>query len=450
MSISLHPSAYAAFNEKALALLQLVQAVPRQQPGASTFPSDVHVAASITDKDLIGEMEESATDYQGNTLARYFYIDGKRFGVEQESYGRLRDLASSICSNRNVRDKLSTSYVEKELFDWVRSAFGRDTPEKPFCESLILAANRDIAKTEAWVPIANLEIEAAFFIGRVELRPVLRSVIDAWSIKLTALPETHRKNAEQLFLDIRKKFQGCAAAVISVEAEPLRAFEVSIEQAELTTSLLAIFSLGSLLPDIKCLSTISGSESLSKGTVIFNPGGEVFRMSSAILDVASARPWRLAQKEVVELRKSGLDVISWLLIDDDPNDFKQAILNALVLYSKAAFTSEPIEKVIYVLSSLESMLLKNENEPIQQNLAERIAMFTATELTKRKQIISNIKATYSVRSRYLHHGHLRSELETIREFLMNAWVFYALLLGNAQKFSTRLEFVSAIDDAKLS
>lgn len=450
MPISLHPSACIAFNEKANGLLQLVRDIPRPQSGPSPFSSDVHVAASITEQEIIGDLEESATDYQGNTVARYFHVDGKRFGLEQESYERLRDFASSICSNRDIRDKLSTSYVEKELFDWIKGAFANNAPDSTFCDALTLAANRDISLTTSWIPIANLEIETAFNIGRVELRPVSRSVIDAWAAKTSSNPEANREYAAQLFLDVRKKFQGRAAAVISVEAEPHRAFEVSVELAELATSLLAIFSAGTLLPDTKCLSKISGSETLSKATVIFDPDGDSFRMTTSILDFASARAWRLDQREIVELRKSGLDVISWLLNDNDPNDFKRALLNALIVYSKAAFTSEPIEKIIYVLSSLESMLLKNENEPIQQNLAERIAIFTVGELVKRKQIISNIKAIYGVRSRYLHHGHPKTELDSVREFLMNAWIFYALLLGSAQKFSTRLEFVSVIDDAKLS
>jgi hypothetical protein len=41
-----------------------------------------------------------------------------------------------------------------------------------------------------------------------------------------------------------------------------------------------------------------------------------------------------------------------------------------------------------MLSALESILLKNSNEPIQQNLSERLAVFTAQELAKRKSIIS--------------------------------------------------------------
>ena len=450
MPISLHPSACASFDNKAQALLQHVKPLPIGQSYQANFPSDVPIAASIKEDEIIGEIEESTTDYKGNTVSRCFYIDGVRYGLMQEAYGYLKDLAASICSVRSVRDTLSTSYIGKVLFDWVKGAFSRVIPGQSFCDALISQAEKEIVETTAWVPIANLEIEEPFFIGPVELRPVSRTVVDGWEKVLESIPETYLDNAKKMLLDLRNKFQGRAAAVIKVKAERRRAFEISIEQAQLTASMFALFSPASLLPDIKCLSTISGSEALLQGTVIFSPEGKALHVSSSVLDIASARPWKVSCDEIEELKKSGLGNISALLSEDDPNEFKKAILNALILYSKAAFTSDPVEKVIYVLSSLESMLLKNENEPIQQNLAERIAIFTANELAKRKEIISNIKSTYGVRSRYLHHGHLRSEIETVREFLMNAWVFYRHLLEYADKFSTRLDFVSAIDDAKLS
>lgn len=450
MAVSLHPSAIIAFNEKAEKLLRLVQPTPRPEATRETFPSDVPAAASITEHDIIGDLEESVTDYQGNTVARYFYVNDIRYGLEQESYSLLKDLASAVCSSRSIRDKLSAQYVEKALFDWIRSAFAGQTTTTTFCDALILAAEKDVVQFTSWIPVANLEIETAFPLGYAELRPVSPSVIDAWAKRTSSVPEEHREGASQLFSKIRSRFQGRAAVVTSVEAEPKRAFEAAVELAETATSLLGIFSVGTLLPDVKCISRISGSEVISKATVISNPDGDAFHMTESILDLASAQAWRLGYREIIEMRKSGLDAISGLLLDNEPNDFKRAILNALLIYSKSAFTAEPIEKVIYILSSLESMLLKNESEPIQQNLAERMAIFTAKELAKRKEIIANIKAIYSVRSRYLHHGHIRSELNTIQEFLMAAWVFYVQLLGSTYPFSTRLEFVAAIDDAKLS
>lgn len=74
MPISLHPSACASFDNKAQALLQHVKPLPIGQSYQANFLSDVPIAASIKEGEIIGEIEESTTDYKGNTVSRCFYI----------------------------------------------------------------------------------------------------------------------------------------------------------------------------------------------------------------------------------------------------------------------------------------------------------------------------------------------------------------------------------------
>lgn len=100
-----------------------------------------------------------------------------------------------------------------------------------------------------------------------------------------------------------------------------------------------------------------------------------------------------------------------------------------------------------MLSALESILLKNENEPIQQNLAERIAFFISNNIDGRKKIIRNIKDVYGIRSKYLHHGYSSYELESISEFMLNTQVVIVGLLLNADRFVDKSAF-NAIEDIK--
>ena len=95
-------------------------------------------------------------------------------------------------------------------------------------------------------------------------------------------------------------------------------------------------------------------------------------------------------------------------------------------------------------------MLKNENEPIQQNLAERVAVFSSQTLEERKSLIKLIKSIYGIRSKYLHHGHISSEVELISTFMLRVRVFFFQLLRNVDSFATQEEFVNAIDDDKLA
>ena len=55
------------------------------------------------------------------------------------------------------------------------------------------------------------------------------------------------------------------------------------------------------------------------------------------------------------------------------------------------------DKLVYILASLESILLKNDSEPIQKNLGERMAFLIGPTVEARKTIIANVVETYARR-----------------------------------------------------
>lgn len=81
-------------------------------------------------------------------------------------------------------------------------------------------------------------------------------------------------------------------------------------------------------------------------------------------------------------------------------------------------------KLVAVLVALESMLLNDGSEPIQQNLSERIAFLFGPE--KRSGIKKSVIRAYSLRSKFIHHGHIigTDEIDTLREFLLNVWAAF--------------------------
>jgi len=450
MVINIHPSAASNFNKKAEELIELIEEFQMAEEKKESFTSDLHVTASITDKDIIGNIEVTTSDYKGNTIARFFYFNNKKFGLNEDSYRKLHNIAERLQSLTEIRSKLSCTFVEKALFSWISKKYQKLDVQNLFIEYLDSEAQTVVKKITSWIPIANLEVQSAFPISNSEIRPLSKALIDKWQSKVESLSGENKENAIKLFEKIRKDNQGLASIVTTIEAEPDYASDFALEEAQKITAVLGIFSGATLIPDIKCVSNIKGSENIAQSTIFFENDEDNFQMSSGIIDASSVKHWRLGQREIVEIRKTGLDKISSLLASNSLKDFEKSVLNSLFLYSKSAFTSDPVEKVVHMLSSLESILLKNENEPIQQNLAERIAVFTSQELEERKHIIKTIKSAYSVRSRYLHHGHTSLELKLISEFMMQVWIFFIRLLANIDRFKSQTDFVNAIDDHKLA
>jgi Apea-like HEPN len=450
MVIKIHPSAAINFNTKADELISLIEEFPKLEVRQSSFPSDLHIAASFTEKDIIGDIEEATSDYLGNTVARFFYFGRKKLGLNEENYRNLRDLAERIQSLPTIRSMLSCKFIEKALFSYISKKYKKMDIADFFIEYLNSEAQTVVKTITSWIPIANLEVQCAFPISNSEICPLSKALIDKWQSRFESLIGEDKGDVIKLFEKIRKDNQGLASIVTIIEAEPEYASDYALEEAQKITAILGIFSGATLIPNLKCISNIKGSENVAHSTIFLEDIEDNLKISNGIVDSSSSKFWRLGQREIIEIRKTGLDKISSLLTLSSPKDFEKSVLNSIFLYSKSAFTADPVEKVVHMLSSLESILLKNENEPIQQNLAERIAVFTAQELNERKFIIKTIKSVYGIRSRYLHHGHTSSELKLISDFMMQVWMFYIQILANVDRFRDKNEFINSIDDHKLA
>ncbi|MCK4816048.1 hypothetical protein KA005_09770, partial [bacterium] len=341
MTINIHPSAANNFNEKAAELIGLIEVFPTVEEKKDSFPSDLHVAASITDKDIIGDIEVATSDYRGNTVARFFHFNEKKLGLSEENYRKLRDIAERLQSLPAIRSMLSCAFVEKKLFSWISEKYKElDAPDL-FIEYLDSEARGVVKTITSWIPIANLEIQCAFPISKSEIRPLSKAIIDKWESKVESLSGENKDNAIKLFEKIRKDYQGLAAIVTTTEAEPEYASDYALEEAQKITAVLGIFSGATLMPDIKCVSNIKGSENIAQSTTFFESDEDSFQMSSSIIDISSAKYWRLGQREIIEIRKTGLDKISSLLASESLKDFEKSVLNSVFLYSKSAFTADP-------------------------------------------------------------------------------------------------------------
>jgi hypothetical protein len=103
-----------------------------------------------------------------------------------------------------------------------------------------------------------------------------------------------------------------------------------------------------------------------------------------------------------------------------------------------------------VLVAAESVLLKNDSEPIQHTISDRMAFFLESEAEGRRRIVGLVKAAYAARSGYVHHGRTIAEQEDLAAFLPIAWRFFIQLIDAMQHFKARDDFIKAIEDVKYS
>ncbi len=446
----IHPSAKSNFDSKAEWIMDLLAEVPREPEPKRKFISDVHVATTITDNEIIGPLKETISDYRGKTVGRFFSFDTKRYGLKDEAHSELVKLSESIQRLPAFREKISQNFVEESMFSWLEKRFTGKCNENSFIETLVEEASNVVKPVTISVPVANTVVEAPFrFCGAV-IKNVEKSMVDKMADSGSSIfDEENRADLERFIDDFRRKYQGYAVIELKLECEPEYANEFSLNAANKITDLLGIYSGAVLMPDVKCVSRAKGTENIAQFTTICMGESGYVNITNGILDSASAKTWFISKSDLDAYVKAGLGTISEIVAKDKVNGFESTVLNMALLYSKSAFTSDPLEKLVYMLSALEATLLKNENEPIQQNISERMAFFISEKLKERKDIIKNIKNVYGLRSRYLHHGHSSNEIGELSTFFFNVWMFYVQLVTNVRIFKDKSEFLNAIDDHKL-
>ena len=146
----------------------------------------------------------------------------------------------------------------------------------------------------------------------------------------------------------------------------------------------------------------------------------------------------------------GLQRLHEILVSNSRSELEEAVLEAVLLYSKCTIAKDPADKLVYILVGLESILIKDRNEPITDNLSHRIAFLVGRDLSERKNIVRSIKDAYKLRSDFVHHGASIESLDVLRKFMEIAWQVVLSLIGATLQLKTRKELLDYLDDKRLS
>lgn len=441
----MHEEAIKNANKKAEELVYLVEKFTVTSPPSKRFKTDIPTSI-ISENDIVGKVEISTKDRFGKTLTRQFSHGETKYRLNEENYQKVNLLAELLTKQKEYRNTLSHHFIEKTIFDWIEQKFTKQfSDENLFLDYLNLQQDKHIEEMTIYFPIAHLVVEEPFLFCGVEITNISADDVD----KILQSRDTHDGWNQQVNA-FRSKFQGRASIKMSSNCEKSFVNNTGIEKAHQITSLLGIYSGAVIVPHLKCVSNMKGTESTMCYTYVTDSASNGMHITEQLRDPQALLDWVLTRKEIRKYKQVSMDTISELYIRDNLSSFESDVLNMSLLYSKAAFTKDPIEKLIYILTALESILIRNENEPIMQNLADRMALVVGNSSTERKEIFRNTKKVYGFRSASIHHGKSQQETDAIEIFFFHSWTMFNILVGNSSKFKTRGDFMDEIDDQKYS
>lgn len=450
MEINLHQKAVISFNEQAERLYKglIFSPICSTKNEENSFRPDYFVSSNLTEKDIVGDLKSSTTDWVGNEIAVFFYHEGKKVGICGENYKNLVKLSESVQRTPQLSPIVSVSFIKDSIFDWMKGKYLNEL-SCPMIAYIGQICEEKVVESEIWIPLAHTHIQSEIKIGRVILKTITKELLNEWIDRWDMKAETKEKTKKEFMSQYQETLQGLAAATINLYAEQQRAKEIAVEEAEKASSILRLFSPGVFHPKIISCCTLIGTEHIKISKSFQTKNNKLLRINEEMVNKPYI-PWILKNKFINMIRNNGLDTLSNVLIQENKNEFQNQVLNSLFIYSRSSLAIDVEDKLIYILAAIESILLKNDNESIQQNIGERMAILIEKTAEKRKMVIKNVKEVYAVRSRFIHHGQTIDEIESITTFMFNSYRFFQILIIDINKFENKSEFIEKIEEIKLS
>lgn len=399
---------------------------------------DLQVTATISPNDVIGEMIASKLDMNGNIVARFYQHQGRILGLANGAMADAQKAVERIWSRPELCDLVSrTTILELLLQDIGAKARGSST--ESLSTKVVRFVTEAVQRHSVWVPIDEVFIEGELSFATAVLAPVTREQID--EALHVGRSNVSTEQAGPMRDGLYSKWAGRTVMRFELVAEPQRAEEIATERAVDYMSLLQFYTLPAMLLSLVSHAAPRGSRPYrTQERVVFAPG--VFQQTKRVAEATYNFVINAEMRAL--MKKSGLNMLS-KLAQSTSCDYEGNLLDSLLVYGRAFYQLDPNDKLLQVMTAIEMFALRNDSEPIQAALADRMAFAISQDPNTRQEIVQNFRAAYSIRSGRSHHGRSIADTETIEQFLRNAWAFFLTAIQGVGRYRKRLEFLDHLD-----
>lgn len=450
MQIDLHPKAREAFDSEANTLRSLVSVRDALELGEPSPPrsgtDDSHVVGQITDREIIGTPTVGLSDQLGNWIERWEKVDDSYKGIAQNDFSQFAAFCNKVAHQKALRNVVGESFVVARTFAWL-IAGSQSVPS--YTSFLLEACEAAITEITHWVVIAHLRIPRPIELGAVTFRRITKNMLDAMEVSYASeAPPEHRDKVRSYVERLRRNHQSYTAGVVTIAAEPDHGRELAIAKVDTALSLLRFFDVSSMTPEITSNAMIFGDHRHGTRVTFTTVDGRPHMWCEAAVTLG---PYNTDVHDD-QLRETAplLATLSNALNRSVRTEYEDKVITALVLYSRVSVSPRLSDKLVYALVALESVFLRNDSEPIQTSLGDRLAFFVRRERESRKQVAKLTKAIYGARSRLVHHGKDVADDPAIKQFMFIAWTALCQLTEIVDRHETIASLLDELDNRKYS
>jgi len=442
--LSLHEGAAAAFNSQMLGLLSQVVRRKASIPFRPAFDPDFVPKVAINEED-ISNFEWTSFDTLSQTTSRFRKIGDEEIGLDSAAYEGIRKLASNVQKCDGFRQRVHARSIEDFVFDtlvqWTAEGTSAD-----FCQLLIEEFNKRVRKLTVLVPLSGILTQLRVRVGNVEFMPFTRQFFDYFVAQFKG-KEDYGETMVPMVEHYRGRLQGHCAAVLTLTAEDEHAKEVALAETENALSILRAFEPCIVHPLVPSTLRPLGREFRSRSECIVTTEKQFLPVSA---NESNSKPLVLDRNMLEMMGKSGLGNLVRLYNKKPRSEFENDLLSSVFVYSHSSLQPTPEERLLFVFRALESLLIKDKQEPLQTNIADRMAFIVTTNPEERQSIASVVVRAYGLRSDYVHHNRADGTVELLSDFLCIVFRFFIVLLSSSEKYETRKDFFDEVARRKFA
>ncbi len=453
MAFTLHEKAVEALNQRAeeLLLKLTVRPVVPEPPRKKVENSLRHLhMITLTEKDISNlNVISGSVDGLGRRKSYEFFLNSEWVGLYGEDYLLFWKEVERLTARPEFREIATEECIEKLWFQWFQERY-KIKDGDPFYPFFANALAQEIVPLKIAIPIEHFAIQSPFNIGRIRFEYLKKEDLDQFSAFLAPQID-NGTTLENIVTDMRKRYQGKVLATITVTAEREKGIEIAYRETEVSLSVLRLFSHSVYYPEVVCLTEVRGKvlTPMKDLLILKLPVIEAIRRT----DIETETRWDIPDFLLDEYRKMGLPLFETLIlkIEADRTDLEKKLISCLSLFSRSVCSAAFHDKVVYMLVTLESLLLANQSEPIQSSIGPRLAYLVTKDISERKKVIAVVKECYDIRSRYLHHGKTDSEgLDKLRDLQTYIQTALRNVVVNIEKITSKSQLIDHLTTRMLS
>lgn len=442
---AIHPEAARSLDSAGQELLQMASRRALRPTDVPTFESRRQPQAHFTDADLVGASLSEWCNIAGQTTARYFVQDGIEIALADEGYKSLRKLVEKLNRTPPFGGRLSQKFLEEQTFIWWRNVIRGET-DRPLTAAILEKAATVVREHEILVPLSHLEIQDAFYFGDTLLTPFDADFFDGFGEQLLkSKPELTDMIGEQ-----RAKLKRQLGHLTGVSIKVIGDLDLALNKARAVAfdmaSVIRFMSPAALSWNVIYPCFPKGCEHIRMITQLQIENDEISTLSDGVID--NYFDWKLTTEYTELLMSSGFKNCALFFEAASLSSFQQRVKTAIFSYAEGIASFNTSNRLVFTMSALEHLLLKDEKESIQAAVGDRMAFLLAKGADDRMAIVTNFKKAYGYRSQQVHHLTSVDDEEVLAKFFQNAW---QLIMGSIRampRYKDHKDFLDGIDAIK--